>query len=191
MHHDLGIAQSASKSVGDDLTDARDLERPEGQKIHVTTEGGLDFDPSFAGIPARALGWFVDTLIVNLFMAPGLAIILTASSGLLVAVGVAVAIVGFVCACALEARSIARSGRWFGNRLANTRTVRAHNGAELDIGAASIRVVFRHLISPIFMFGYLPALFDSQRRTFHDRFASSVVITRPPEVWTPDDGPTA
>lgn len=186
IHEDLGIEQSQVLGVGDELTDARDLERPDAPNIVVTTEGGLDFHPSFAGLPARGLGWLIDTLLVNVFIAPGVAIAVAGGTSMLMALGIVLSLAGFVAVCVLEARSIARSGRWVGNRIAKTTVVKAHNGAHLDIGAAATRVVLRHAISPIFMLGYLPALFDAQRRTFHDRFASSVVITRTREVWTPD-----
>ena len=187
FHADLGIEQSEAKDVGDELTDARDLERPDTPTIVVTTEGGLDFDPSFASLPARALGWLIDTVLVTLFVAPGVLIAISGGSSLVIILGVFVGFAGIIAACTLEARAVARSGRWVGNRVAKTKVVRAHNGANLDIGAAATRAVLRHLISPIFMFGYFPALFDGQRRTFHDRFASSVVTTRPREVWTPDE----
>jgi hypothetical protein len=45
----------------------------------------------------------------------------------------------------------------------------------------------RHLISTIFFFGFLIAFADGQRRTFHDRLASTVVIGRDREVWTADE----
>jgi hypothetical protein len=84
----------------------------------------------------------------------------------------------------VSGRAVARSRQWIGNRLTGTFVVDAINGANLPLGHAVTRMVVRHLLSPIALFGFIAALADGQRRAFHDRVASSLVITREREVWT-------
>ena len=88
-------------------------------------------------------------------------------------------------------RNVAASGRWVGNRTAGTSVVDARNGAHLDSSTAVIRFVIRHLVSPIFLAGFLMALGNSQRRTFHDVVAGSVVTRPKRESWSIDDEPGA
>ncbi|MEL6890353.1 MAG: RDD family protein [Actinomycetota bacterium] len=187
LHEEMDIVHTGDVEVGTELTDARDLERPEQASITVETAGGIDFDPTFAGFGRRFVGFVVDTVIVNAALLPGLALAFTGSA-LLVFLGVLLALAGFLAVCWWGARSIAATGKWVGNRVTDTTVVDARTGRLLDIGAAAGRVVTRHLLSPILLLGFLPALVDPQRRTFHDRIATSVVIARPREVWTPGDG---
>ena len=176
---------NAAPPVGERLTDPRDLERPSAaSQIVIESDGGLDFDPSFASFGKRALELVVDTVVLGLALLPGVAI--AAFAGSLWVVGLIVALIGFVAFVAFAARSIARSGQTLGNRAAGTRIVDGINGANVDVGRAALRVVVRYLISTILMIGFLVAFFDGQRRTFHDRLARTVVIGREREVWTAD-----
>ncbi len=173
--------------VGARLTDPRDLERPStASTIVVESEGGINFDPSFASFGKRALELVVDTIVLGLAMLPGL--VIAAIAGSLWFVGLFVALIGFVLFVVLAARSIAANGQWLGNRVAGTRVVDGITGANIDVGRAGLRVAVRHLISSILFLGFLIAFTDGQRRTFHDRLARTVVIGRPREVWTVDDG---
>ena len=85
------------------------------------------------------------------------------------------------------AQSVAKNGQWIGNRILNTRVVDGRTGTNLDVSRAAARFTVRHLLSPILLLGYLPALFDPQRRTFHDRIVTSVVIARPRATWSAGD----
>jgi uncharacterized RDD family membrane protein YckC len=175
----------AVPTVGDRLTDPRDLERPSAaSQIVIESDGGLDFDPSFASFGTRTLELIVDAAVLGLALLPGMAI--AAFAGSLWAVGLLVALIGFVVFVALSARSIAASGQSIGNRVAGTRVVDGINGANIDVGRAALRVAVRFLISTILMIGFLVAFFDGQRRTFHDRLARTVVVGREREVWTAD-----
>lgn len=177
------VVPPSAPEVGTELTDPRDLERPITDDVVITSTGGLEFDPTFAGFLPRFLGLVVDSILLNLAMLPGLVIILLADSAVAAVLGVLVAFIGFVLVTVIAARSIAKSRQWIGNRVAGTYVVDGINGSNIDAARAGTRLVIRHLISPVFLFGFLAAVADGQRRTFHDRIAGSVVIARTREVW--------
>lgn len=179
----------ARPSVGDQLTDPRDLTRPSSaSNIVVDVGAGIDFDPTFASFGERAVGAIVDTLVVNLAVLPGVIILLFGDGVATALLGVLVALLGVLAVIVLGARAVAKNGKWIGNRVAGTTVVDAINGSFIDVGRAGLRMFARHLISPILLFGYLVAFADRQRRTFHDRLAGTIVIRREREVWTADDG---
>lgn len=182
----IATTSSSGRGTGTGLTDPRDLQRPSrASEIVIESEGGLQFDPTFAPFSKRALELIIDTLVLILALLPGVVIAAVASS--LWFVGLLVSLIGFVLFVAFAARSIAASGQSLGNRVADTRVVDGINGANIDVGRAALRMTVRHLISTIFFFGFLIAFADSQRRTFHDRLASTVVTGRDREVWTADE----
>lgn len=175
----------AAPEVGEKLTDPRDLERPStASDIVIESDGGLDFDPSFASFGKRTLELVVDLCVNGLVFVPGL--VLASLGGAATAIGALVLVLGFALITVLAARSIAQTGQWVGNRVAGTRIVDGINGANVNVGRGALRFLVRHLVSPIFLFGFLIAFADGQRRTFHDRIAGTVVIGRPREVWTAD-----
>ena len=148
---------------------------------------GLKFDPTFASFGERAVSAIVDTVVVTLAVLPGL-VIASIGDGVTVALlGLAVALIGFLAVVVLGARALAANGKWIGNRVAGTTVVDAINGSYIDQGRGALRMFGRHIVSPILLFGYLMALADRQRRTFHDRLAGTVVTRRAPETWSADD----
>jgi len=151
----------------------------------IESEGGIDFDPTFASFGKRTLELIVDALVNLVVFIPSL--ILISLGGVAAAIGVLVLIGGFALITVLAARSTSTTGQWIGNRVADTRIVDGINGANISVGRGAVRFVVRFLISPIFLLGFLIAFFDGQRRTFHDRIAETVVIGRPREVWSSDD----
>ncbi len=173
--------------VGTELTDARDLDRPKAAEVIVTSDGGLDFDPSFAPFGKRFLAVLIDAAILSLAMLPGLLLIVISGAAVLVALGVLLCIVAFFFVARAYAQSVSTTRQWFGNRIAGTYVVDSVNGANLDMASALTRFIVRHLVSSLLLIGFLLALADGQRRTFHDRFAGSVVVGREREVWTPED----
>jgi uncharacterized RDD family membrane protein YckC len=178
---------TTAPNVGEVLTDPRDLARPSAaSEIVIESEGGLDFDPTFAPFGKRTISIVVDTVIVSLAVLPGL--VLISFGGALALVGALLALVGFVVFVGFTARGIVASGQSVGNKIADTRVVDGINGSNIDMGRAVLRTAVRHLISPILLLGFIAALPDGQRRTFHDRLAVTVVIGRPREVWTAEDG---
>ncbi len=163
------------------------MARPERAPAAVIeSEGGLDFRPEFASFGARALGLLVDTAVVLLLTLPGWVLMLSGSAGAILA-GVALGAAGFVVATVVYARGVARTGQSVGNRVAGTTVVDARNGRHVSAGDAGVRFVIRYVVSPILLVGFLTALGNAQRRTFHDNVAGTVV-TRPPRAsWSIDD----
>ncbi|NQY58294.1 MAG: RDD family protein [Ilumatobacteraceae bacterium] len=150
----------------------------------VESDGGLGFDPELAGLDARAGGFLIDSLVLLVFVAPGVVIAIAAAP----AIGVVLAVLGFALATLLYARAVSSRQQWIGNRITDSRVVSVRNGAPIDATHAATRFVARQLISPILLFGFLMALTNPQRRAFHDQLAGSVVTRRPLERWSADDG---
>ncbi|MGB3735601.1 MAG: RDD family protein, partial [Ilumatobacter sp.] len=183
-----GVAAPPPPAIAGKLTDPRDLTRPStASDIVIEVGAGIEFDPSFASFGQRAVGAVVDTLVVSLAALPGLLILLLGDGLVAALLGVTVALFGFIAVVVLGARALATSGKWVGNRVAGTTVVDAINGSYIDQGRGALRMLGRHVISPILLFGYVIAFVDSQRRTFHDRLAGTVVTRRQREVWTADD----
>ena len=63
----------------------------------------------------------------------------------------------------------------------------ARNGRMIGTGEAGLRYALRFLVSIIFFIGFLIALGDPQRRTFHDKIAGTVVTRPARESWSIDD----
>ncbi len=177
----------AAPSVGAALTKPTDVARPEKVEVAVIeSEGGIDFDPALASFGARFVGLLIDGLIIGLFMLPGLLVALTGSTALII-LGLVLMVAGFGAATVLYARDVSATGQWIGNRITNTKVVDARNGRMVTAGEAGLRFLLRSLVSSIFLIGFLVALADSQRRTFHDKIAGTVVTRPPRESWSIDD----
>lgn len=173
--------------MGAALTKPTDVERPERAAVaHIEPEGGIDFDPALASYGARLGGLLIDSVVVALFMLPGIALVLLGSTSLIIA-GVVLMLVGFGAATVLYALAVSSSGRWIGNRVTNTKVVDARNGRTITAGEAGLRFLLRSFVSSIFLIGFLMALGNSQRRTFHDNFAGTVVTRPPRATWSIDD----
>ena len=178
---------TSSPTVGAPLTRPTDVERPERVEVgKIESEGGIDFDPEPASYGARLGGLLIDTLVVSLLLLPGVALVLVGSTVSII-FGVLVMIAGFGVAMVLYARAVATSGQWIGNRVTGTRVVDARNGRMVTAGEAGLRFVIRYLASSIFFIGFLVALGNSQRRTFHDNLAGTVVTRPPRATWSIDD----
>jgi uncharacterized RDD family membrane protein YckC len=176
--------------VGAPLTEPTDAARPErAQVARVESDGGIDFDPELASYGARLGGLIIDNLITALCMLPGLLLVTAGSTGLVI-VGLALMAVGFGGPTVLSARSVATTGQWVGNRITNTKVVDARNGRMIDAGEAGLRFVVRFWVSSILLIGFLMALGNSQRRTFHDNVAGTVVTRPPRATWSIDDEAT-
>ena len=183
------VATSAP-AVGSALTKPTEASRPtRPADAPAASEGGIGFDPEFASFGSRAIGLIVDWLVLDVFLLVGFVLVL-AGSTVSILLGIVALVAGFVAATVVYSRQIAASGQSFGNRVANSKVVDARNGHLLDSGAAATRYALRFLVSPVFFFGFVMALASSERRTFHDQFAGSVV-TRPARAsWSIDDEAT-
>jgi uncharacterized RDD family membrane protein YckC len=173
--------------VGAPLTKPTDVERPEkAGAVEIESEGGIDFDPELASYGARFGGLLIDSLIVALCMAPGVALVLAASTATII-LGLLLMAVGFGATTVLYARAVSSSGQWIGNRVTKTKVVDARNGRMVDTGEAGLRFGLRYVVSMIFFIGFFVALGNSQRQTFHDRMAGTVVTRPKRATWSIDD----
>lgn len=162
--------------------------RPEQARAAVVeSTGGLAFDPVFAGYGERLAGLLADSAVLLAFVLPGV-LVAALANGLVVAAGLAAALVGFATVTVWSARSVAASGQFIGNRLTSTRVVDVRNGTNIDATAAGTRFVVRQLVSPFLLIGFLMALGNPQRRTFHDQVAGTVVVRPALASWSIDDG---
>lgn len=170
------------------LTKPTDVERPQRAVVaRIESEGGIEFDPERASFGTRFIGLVIDGIVTLIFLLPGVALVMI---GAPVALGVMAMVVGFVAATVVYARSVSATGQWVGNRMTTTRVVDARHGKNVTAGEAGLRFVLRATVSSVLLIGFLVALADSQRRTFHDKFAGTVV-TRPPRAsWSIDDEAT-
>jgi uncharacterized RDD family membrane protein YckC len=179
--------ETAAPSVGAPLTKPTDVERPTPTPtVTIESEGGIDFDPVLASYGARFGGLVIDTVIVVLCLLPGMVLVVAGSTALAI-VGLIVMLAGFGVATTLYARAVSRTGQWVGNRVTNTKVVDVRNGRTVASGEAGLRFVIRYFVSSILLIGYLIAPFNSQRQTFHDMVAGTVVTRPPRATWSIDD----
>ena len=68
------------------------------------------------------------------------------------------------------------SGQTPGKRALGIRVVDQRGGGSIGYGRAAIRYVGRIVSSIPLLLGYLWMLWDSEKQTWHDKFASSVVV---------------
>ena len=113
---------------------------------------------------------------------------LIALDGALRLLGVLVLLAGFAAATWSYTTSIARTGQWVGNRIMSTTVVRVSSGAFLDRPHAMTRFLARALISPILAAGFIMAMTNTSRRSFHDQLAESIVTRPTRATWSIDDG---
>lgn len=188
LHADLDLEHADKVAIDAPLTQPTEASRPTHAHTAIQSDGGLEFRPSFASFGARFIGFVIDSLILMLWMIPGAALITTGSVGLVMA-GLVVAAVGFGAATVMYARAVSSNGQSVGNRVTSTTVVDARNGSFISAGDAGVRFVIRQAVSVILLIGFLMALGNSQRRTFHDNVAGTVVTRPPRESWSIEDEP--
>jgi uncharacterized RDD family membrane protein YckC len=179
--------ETAVPTVGAPLTKPTDVERPaRAAAVTIESEGGIDFDPVLASYGARFGGLVIDNVIVLLSMLPGMVLVIAGSTPLII-VGLLVMLAGFSVTTMLYARAVSSTGQWVGNRVTNTKVVDVRNGRTVTAGEAGLRFIIRYFVSSILYIGFLIAPFNSQRQTFHDMVAGTVVTRPPRATWSIDD----
>lgn len=187
LHEEMELGdQSDVVPVGTATTLPTDASRPESTAIVVEVGSGLAFQPSFASFGARFLGLLVDVVVLGLLCLPGIVMVVV-GSGPVTALGVLLILAGFAAATVIYAKGVSSTGQSIGNRVTSTRVVDARNGNTVPPGEAGTRYVVRMIVSPILLIGFLMALGNSQRRTFHDNVAGTVVIRPARASWSIDD----
>ena len=175
--------------MGTPTTPPTDASRPSlASEVVIEIGDGIAFQPTFASFGARFAGLIVDIVVLAILCLPGLALFTFGSGGDgdRARRGPAVRRIlrGDGAVCRVMSRG---TGQSFGNRVTKTHVVDARNGHTIAAGEAGTRYVVRMLISMILFIGFLVALGNSQRRTFHDNVAGTVVIQRPRASWSIDD----
>jgi uncharacterized RDD family membrane protein YckC len=189
LHDDLDLGeQTPVVAVGSATTKPIDATRPPmASDVVIEAGDGIAFQPSFASFGARLLGLVIDVGVLTVFCLPGIAAIAFGSGGLMIVFGAILMFAGFCAATVVYAKGVSRSGQSIGNKATRTRVVDARNGHLVPAGEAGTRYVVRMLISMILFIGFLMALGNSQRRTFHDNIAGTVVIRPARASWSIDD----
>ena len=91
--------------------------------------------------------------------------------------GSLVLLIGWLLAVYLYLRALAKQGQTWGRKLVGVRVVDATTGGPPGWGKAIGRTLFANFVSAnICYLGYLWMLWDSQRQTWHDKVAGTLVI---------------
>ncbi len=150
-----------------------------------------------AGLLSRFLGLLIDNLLVSLITLPlslpGVLMVLKGieeceqgSAGVTctedtirigwVLGGAALLLIAFVVLIWLYARWLGK-GATPGMKITGNRLVDANSGLPIGTGRAFGRALFANLISQMFCaLGYLWAIWDGRRQTWHDKVVGSVVV---------------
>jgi uncharacterized RDD family membrane protein YckC len=78
------------------------------------------------------------------------------------------------------------SGQTIGKKLVGIRVIDFNTGGPIGYGRAALRFVGRYVSAFALLLGYLWMLWDKEKQTWHDKFASSVVVpasSYPVEKW--------
>jgi uncharacterized RDD family membrane protein YckC len=67
-------------------------------------------------------------------------------------------------------------GQTIGKRVVGVRVVRAEGEGPVGYGAAAVRYVSRYVSAAPCLLGYLWALWDGRRQTWHDKIADTLVV---------------
>jgi uncharacterized RDD family membrane protein YckC len=74
-------------------------------------------------------------------------------------------------------QNFASAGQSWGQKMMGTRIIDAETGANISIGRAFGRLLFRTFISPILCWlGFLWMLWDGRKQTWHDKAVNTIVI---------------
>ncbi len=68
------------------------------------------------------------------------------------------------------------TGQTFGKKALGIRVIDFGGGGSIGYGRAFIRWIGRFVSAIVFLLGYLWMLWDSERQTWHDKFANAVVV---------------
>lgn len=142
-----------------------------------------DFQPTTnrsgprASFGVRFVALLVDAVVLAV-VGGVLRLILGATGGQSIAVLVGLAYYGY-----LEGSP---SGQTVGKKMMNIRVVDLNGGGPIGIGRALLRYVGRIISAIPCLLGYFWAIWDDQNQTWHDKFATTVVVPTsayPVEAW--------
>lgn len=160
--------------------------QPQGQPY---MQGGYQYGgggtANLAGVGSRFLALLVDAVILGIpsGIIGGIVGAMAAGSedGSVPAIGILLYLVLIVVAILYEplmtSRKGAGNGQTIGKQVAKVRIVDQATGGQIGTGQAWIRFLIRSFISGlIFYLGYLWALWDPQKQTWHDKIAKTLVV---------------
>jgi uncharacterized RDD family membrane protein YckC len=136
--------------------------------------------PHAAGGPSgpRASFWqrlgaiILDGLIIGVVQVVVVAALAAVDDGLAVVAYLIMIVAGIAYYVMLEG---GESGQTIGKKALNIRVYDLKQGGPIGYGRAFIRYIGR-IASSILLIGYLWSIWDSEKQTFHDKFAGSVVV---------------
>jgi len=148
---------------------------------------------AYAGVGSRLGAFLIDGLIGALFTIPGLIVLFAGPrhitsctvngepgrcevpTGGTIAIAVLLYIIGFAVFLYLYSRLLGAGATW-GQRTVGIRTVDAETGAPIGQGRAVGRY-FAMILSGMFCYlGFLWAIWDPKKQTWHDKLVSSTVV---------------
>jgi uncharacterized RDD family membrane protein YckC len=151
--------------------------------------------PQLAGVGSRFGALIIDGLIAGVFELPGIIMFFAGPreirtctidgelgfcnlpTGGTVAIAAALWLVGFIAFMILYCKKVGLTGQSWGGKAVGNKVVDATTGAPIGVGRAFGRTLFRHFISGSICFlGYLWALWDPKKQTWHDKVVSSIVV---------------
>lgn len=123
--------------------------------------------PAYAGIGRRFLALLIDGIIIGIIGS-----ILYSSFGSGGGGGST-----FVLDLLYEVVLLALwGGQTLGKKICGVRVVDAATGGPIGIGKALVRTLVKDILSPILLLGYLWAIWDSRKQTWHDKLAGTIVV---------------
>lgn len=137
----------------------------------------------YAGSGQRLIAYIVDGLVVGLiiwaFYIVGFLVLagaMASQSGGVGAIGVLFLLVGVLVGVVWKPYWWSHGGQTPAYRMLHIRVVRENDGGPLGLGQAFLRLI-GYIVSGIFYLGFIWILIDSRHQGFHDKIASTVVIT--------------
>lgn len=160
---------------------------PQGQAVSGYSGPPAGGPPPLADVGPRFVALLLDGLITGgAILAVVLVFVLLGAvlSSIADALGVLVAIVGVLVYIALTVGVVcyqifsiaAPYGQTIGMGIAGVRCVSEVDAQPIDRGKAFVRWLVQSFVSGFFLLGYIWALFDDQKRTWHDMVAGTRVV---------------
>ena len=156
-----------------------------------------------AGLGVRFGGWLLDSILYGIltavFAVPGYFLIARSlkdcvtvkqldgaskivcppgsPKGGLLAAGIALVILGTIVAAVIYVIALGKTGQTWGRKIVGIKVVDKATGAPIGFGRALGRCLFERLISSsICLLGYLWAIWDKDKQTWHDKVVKSIVV---------------
>ncbi|MEK7423023.1 MAG: RDD family protein [Actinomycetota bacterium] len=151
--------------------------------------------PQYAGVGSRFGGMLVDGLISIVFSAPGIAYFFAGPSEIRActvngeegfcdlptnatfAIAGILWAVGAIAFLVLYCKKVGATGQSWGAKAVGNKIVDVNTGQPIGTGRAFGRTLFRSFVSGSVCFlGFLWALWDPKKQTWHDKVVSSIVV---------------